>query len=361
MIAKRRKFSIKKFALFIIVLIILVIVGFLGLYKLETSPVSNNTESVTVTVDKGSNYYTIASMLKEKKLIKSEFFYKIFLKFHKPTDIDTGTYELNQAMSVAEIVETLSNQDNIKDTSVKLTFREGLNARQMANIIEEKTGIKAEEFLAKISDANYINSLKEKYWFITDEVLNSQIYYDLEGYLFPDTYIFEKDELTLDNILTKILDNTDKKLTPLKSDIEKSGYSIHDILTLASLTELEAVTDSDRAKVAGVFYNRLNNGWSLGSDVTTYYAAKKAMSERLTKSELNACNGYNTRCTAMRGLPVGPIANPSLSSINAAINPTKTDCYYFVADSEKKVYFTRNANEHQAIINKLKKEGKWIG
>lgn len=361
MIAKRRKFSIKKFALFIIVLIILVIVGFLGLYKFETSPVSNNTQSVSVTVDKGSNYYTIASMLKEKKLIKSEFFYKIFLKFHKPTDIDTGTYELNQAMSVAEIVETLSNQDNIKDTSVKLTFREGLNARQMANIIEEKTGISASEFLAKISDANYINSLKEKYWFITDEVLNSQIYYDLEGYLFPDTYIFEKDELTLDNILTKILDNTDKKLTPLKSDIEKSRYSIHDILTLASLTELEAVTDSDRAKVAGVFYNRLNNGWSLGSDVTTYYAAKKAMSERLTKSELNACNGYNTRCTAMRGLPVGPIANPSLSSINAAINPTKTDCYYFVADSEKKVYFTRNANEHQAIINKLKKEGKWIG
>lgn len=361
MAVKRRKFSIKKFALFLIVLIILIIVGFLGLYKFETGPVSNNTKPITVTVDKGSNYYTIASMLKEKKLIKSEFFYKIFLKFHKPTDIDTGTYELNQAMSVAEIVETLSNQDNIKDTSVKLTFREGLNARQMAKIIEDKTGIKAEEFLAKISDENYINSLKEKYWFISDEMKDPQIYYDLEGYLFPDTYIFEKDELTLDKILTKILDNTNKKLTPLKGDIEKSGYSVHDILTLASLTELEAVTDSDRAKVAGVFYNRLNNGWSLGSDVTTYYAAKKAMSERLTKSELNSCNGYNTRCTSMKGLPVGPIANPSLSSINAVINPINTDCYYFVADSEKKVYFTKNANEHQAIINKLKKEGKWIG
>jgi len=361
MAVKRRKFSIKKFALFIIVLIILIIVGFLGLYKFETSPVSNNTKPITVTVDKGNNYYTIASMLKEKKLIKSEFFYKIFLKFHKPTDIDTGTYELNQAMSVAEIVETLSNQDNIKDTSVKLTFREGLNARQMAKIVEDKTGIKAEEFLAKISDDNYINSLKEKYWFISDDMKDPQIYYGLEGYLFPDTYIFEKDELTLDNILTKILDNTNKKLTPLKGDIEKSGYSIHDILTLASLTELEAVTDSDRAKVAGVFYNRLNNGWSLGSDVTTYYAAKKAMSERLTKTELNSCNGYNTRCTSMKGLPVGPIANPSLSSIKAVIKPTDTDCYYFVADSEKKVYFTKNANEHQAIIGKLKKEGKWIG
>lgn len=358
---KRCKFSIKKFALFIIVLIILVIVGFLGLYKLQTGAVSNNTDSVTITVDKGNNYYTIAGMLKEKKLIKSEFFYKIFLKLHKPTDIDTGTYELNQAMTVAEIVETLGNQDNVKDTSVKLTFREGLNALQMANIVETKTGIKAEEFLAKIADANYIKSLANKYWFINDQMFNSQIYYDLEGYLFPDTYIFEKDELSLDNILTKILDNTDKKLTPLKSNIENSEYNVHNILTLASLIELEAVTDNDRAKVAGVFYNRLNNGWSLGSDVTTYYAAKKSMTERLTKSELNSCNGYNTRCTAMRGLPVGPIANPSLSAINAAINPVHTDCYYFVADSEKKVYFTRNANEHQAIINKLKKEGKWIG
>lgn len=361
MTVKRRKFSIKKFALFIIVLIILVIVGFLGLYKFETGPVSNNTKSISITVDKGSNYYTIASMLKENKLIKSEFFYKIFLKFHKPSEIDTGTYELNQAMSVAEIVETLGNQDNVKDTSIKLTFREGLNANQMANIIEEKTGIKASEFLAKISDENYINSLKDKYWFISDEVKDSQIYYDLEGYLFPDTYIFEKDELTLDKILTKILDNTDKKLTPLRSDIENGDYSVHDILTLASLIELEAVTDSDRAKVAGVFYNRLNNKWSLGSDVTTYYAAKKSMTEKLTKSELNSCNGYNTRCTSMRGLPVGPIANASLSSIKAAINPADTDCYYFVADSEKKVYFTKNANEHQKIINQLKKEGKWIG
>ncbi len=360
MTVKRRKFSIKKFALFIIVLIILVIVAFLGLYKLQTDSVSNNTDPITITVDKGNNYYTIAEILKEKKLIKSELFYKIFLKFHKPSNIDAGTYELNQAMTVAEIVETLGNQDNIKDTSVKLTFREGLNARQMADIIEKKTGIQSSEFLAKISEESYVDTLKSKYWFITDEVKNSQIYYDLEGYLFPDTYIFEKDELNLDNILTKILDNTNQKLTPLKSDIESSSYSVHEILTLASLVELEAVTDSDRAKVAGVFYNRLNNQWSLGSDVTTYYAAKKSMTESLTKSELNSCNGYNTRCTSMKGLPVGPIANPSLSAITATIYPTDTDCYYFVADSEKKIYFTKNANEHQAIINKLKKEGKWI-
>lgn len=360
-LVKRRKFSIKKFALFLIVLIILVIVGFLGLYKLETSPVSKNTAAIKITVDKGENFFTIAKTLKDKELINSEFFYKIFLKFHKPTDLAAGEYELNKAMSIAEIVDTLSNSDNSKSTSIKLTFREGLNVRQMAKIVEEKTGITEEEFLNKISDENYINTLENKYWFINDDVKNKEIYYDLEGYLFPDTYVFEKDEISLDNILTKILDNTDKKLTPLKTNIQNSNYTLHQLLTLASLIELEAVTDEDRANVSGVFYNRLNNNWSLGSDVTTYYASKKSMTEKLTKSELNACNGYNTRCTSMKGLPVGPIDNPSLSSIKAAVNPEKNNYYYFVADSEKKVYFTKNANEHDAIIAKLKKEGKWIG
>ena len=92
----------------------------------------------------------------------------------------------------------------------------------------------------------------------------------------------------------------------------------------------------DRAMVAGVFYNRLNNNWSLGSDVTTYYAARKNLSETLTQSDLNDCNGYNTRCTSMRGLPVGPIDNPSLSAIEAALNPTENSYYYFVADTDKK-------------------------
>lgn len=358
---KRRKFSFKKTALFFIVLIILLVLIFLGLYNFNTSKVSNNTDVITIEVEKGDNYFTMASKLKKEKLIKSEFFYKIFLKLHKPGELVVGAYDLNQAMNVAEIVETLGNDDNLKDTRTKLTFREGLNVRQMANIIEEKTGISSDEFLTKVSDETYIRSLMSKYWFITDNVFNSQIYYDLEGYLYPDTYIFEKDEVNLESIITKILDNTDKKLTPLKGDIENSGYNVHEILTLASLIELEAVTDKDRALVSGVFYNRLNNKWTLGSDVTTYYAAKKPMTESLTKSELNSCNGYNTRCATMQGLPVGPIDNPSISAIKAAANPTDTNYYYFVADSEKKVHFTKNANEHAAIIAKLKKEGKWIG
>jgi len=264
-------------------------------------------------------------------------------------------------MGVSEIIETLGNENNVKKNHAKLTFKEGINVLKMADIIEEKTGIKKEEFLNQINDEEYINTLIEKYWFLTDEVKNQDIYYTLEGYLYTDTYIFEKQQLNTKKIIETILKNTDKKFTEIKSDIENSEYTAHQLLTLASLVELEAVSDSDRGLVAGVFYNRLNNKWTLGSDVTTYYSAKKPMTESLTKAELDACNGYNTRCKTMQGLPVGPIDNPSLSAIKAVINPTETDYYYFVADSEKKVYFTKNANEHANIIAKLKKEGKWIG
>lgn len=342
-------------------LIILIVVAFLGLYRLNTAAVSDKTDSVSIEVKDGNNYFTIASLLKDNNLIKSEFFYKIFLKIHRPTGLITGTYELNQSMSVSEIVETLSNKNNLKNTSIKLTFKEGIRITNMADIIEEKAGIPAEDFIKTVNDDEYIDTLINKYWFITNDVKNDDLYYKLEGYLFPDTYILDKDELDSKTIIQKILDNTDDKLSSLKQSIEGSDYSIHQLLTLASIIELEAVTDDDRANVAGVFYNRLNNSWSLGSDVTTYYAAKKSMTESLTKSELNDCNGYNTRCTSMKGLPIGPIDNPSLSSINAAINPSSNNYYYFVADSEKKVYFTKNATEHANIIAKLKKEGKWIG
>ena len=356
-----RRFSIKKTALFLIVLIILIVIGFLTIYKFNTSSVSNDTKPVTIEVNTGDNYFTMAKKLKEKNLIKSEFFYKLFLKLHKPGKLVVGQYDVNKAMSVSEIVETIGNENNLKTTRIKLTFKEGINVIKMASIIEDKTDIKKEEFLNKINDETFIDTLINKYWFLTDEVKTNGIYYDLEGYFYPDTYIYEKDQISLESLINSMLENTGKKLAPLKEDLEKNQYTIHQILTLASLIELEAVSDNDRATVAGVFYNRLNNNWTLGSDVTTYYSAKKSMTERLTKAELDACNGYNTRCSTMKGLPVGPIDNPAISSIKAAINPIDTDYYYFVADSEKKVYFTKNANEHAAIIAKLKKEGKWIG
>ncbi|MBR3140981.1 MAG: endolytic transglycosylase MltG [Methanobrevibacter sp.] len=334
--------------------------GFLGIFVFETSSVGGN-KSLDFEVEQGDTYYTLSDKLKEKDLIKSEFFYKLFIKIKKPGKLVLGEYELNKNMSVKDIINTLSDEKNTKDTSIKLTLKEGTSVSKFAGTLEDKTDIKASEFLEKINEEEFLDELIKDYWFITDEVKNSDIYYSLEGYLYPDTYSFEKHELEVEKIVRIILDNTDKKLSEMKADIESSSLSVHKLLTLASLIELEAGSLEDRAMVSGVFYNRLNRNWSLGSDVTTYYSAKKAMTETLTKADLDACNGYNTRCVTMKGLPVGPIDNPGITSIKAAVNPTKNDYYYFVADSNKKVYFTKNATEHANIIAKLKKEGKWIG
>jgi len=360
---KKRKFSVRKFALFLIVLsIIIAVIGcivFVVSYNKGIGKVSSNDEVKNFTVESGETFLTIADDLKKGNLINSEFYYKLYIKIHKPNNLTAGIYELSESMDVEKIVDILSNDENVKQDVVKMTFREGLNVKQMGKIIEETTEFSSEEFINKVNDNAYLDSLIEKYWFLTDSVKNEQIIYALEGYLYPNTYHFKKDEVTLENIIEKILDETEKRLNEYKTQIESSGYSVHEVLTLASLIELEAVTLEDRKGVSGVFHNRLNNNWSLGSDVTTYYAAGKSMTESLTKEELSDCNGYNTRCTSTIGLPVGPIDNPSQSSIDAALNPTESNYYFFVADKNKKVYFTTNITEHNNIIAKLKNEGLW--
>ncbi|MBR3898541.1 MAG: endolytic transglycosylase MltG [Bacilli bacterium] len=342
-----------------LILIILLFLILVGVYKLETGPVSSNTDPKLVTIEKGDNFFNISKKLKKQNLIKSETFYKLYIKFAKPSGLTVGDFELNEAMSTQEVVKVLSNKNNQKIDEVKLTFREGLNIPAVAKIVEEKTEISSNDFIDKITDIEFIKSLQKDYWFLTDSIFDERIYYPLEGYLFPDTYHFERKKMDAETIIKKMLDNTAEKLETYKSQIESNKYNIHELLTVASLVEQEAVTKEDRALVAGVFYNRLNSNMSLGSDVTTYYAAKKTLKDTLTKEELDDCNGYNTRCVTMKGLPVGPISNVSITSVEAAITPTNNDYYYFVADTDRKVYFNKTLSEHNQTISKLKSEGKW--
>ena len=153
----------------------------------------------------------------------------------------------------------------------------------------------------------------------------------------------------------------DKKLSEYKTDILSNKYSAHELLTLASIVELEGSANSDKEGIAGVFYNRLDNGWSLGSDVTTYYASRVKISERdLYKYEIDDNNYYNTRSSYLAGkLPVGPICSPSIESIKAVLYPTVSDYFYFVSDKNGKTYFSKNESEHLSIIKKLKEEGLW--
>ena len=346
-------------------IIIAVVVGLLILgcfvYKVGTGRVSKNSEKKEFIVESGSSYLTIATNLKEKDLIKSELFYKIFIKLNNPTPVQAGKYYLSENMSVKEIVKDLSGGSTYNPDVITITFKEGINMRKIAKVIAENTNNTEDDVFNLLKDKNYLNELINDYWFVGEEIKNNSIYYSLEGYLFPNTYEFKNKDVTVKEIFKVLLDQMDKKLEPFKEKISASKYSLHEILTLASIVELEAANSDDRAGVAGVFYNRLKSGWSLGSDVTTYYAEKLDMSERdLYQSELDEYNAYNTRSSKMAGkLPVGPICIPSINSIEAAINYRNHNYYFFVADKNKKTYFAKTNAEHVALVNSLKEQNLW--
>jgi UPF0755 protein len=262
-------------------------------------------------------------------------------------------------MSLEEILTKITKGEVI-DNSISVTFVEGKRITNYVKVINKNFGYSEDEILNVLSDKKYLQELIDKYWFLTEDILNDKLYYALEGYLAPNTYFFNKDA-SIKEIIEKLLNTTGKELEKVKDKIQASEYSIHEMLTMASIVELEGANSDDRKGVAGVFYNRLQNGWSLGSDVTTYYAEQIEMSDRdLYQKELDEVNDYNTRPAAMAGkLPVGPICNPGVESLKAAIEPEEHNYFFFVADKYKKTYFTKTNSEHIAIINKLKKDGLW--
>lgn len=343
----------------LVMLVAIVIVGLVD-FKINISPVSSESTEVQFEVNEKVTYYTLGKELYEKNLIKSEFWYKVYIKLTKPTKLEVGKYILNKNMSVKDIINLLSGGSTKNDNAVNITFKEGVNIRKIAKLISEKTNNSYEDVLNTVSDQSYLNELINTYWFLTSDILNSKIYYPLEGYLFPETYQVLKTN-TVKEIFKVMLDQTDRVLTKYKSYIDASSYSIHQLVTLASIVELEAGNADDRAGVAGVFYNRLTAGWALGSDVTTYYGSKiDDFSYSLTSKEVNDCtNSYNTRCSYLSGLPIGPIASPGEESFKSTFIPEKHNYYYFVADCSGKTYLNYSSSGHESTISTLKANNNW--
>ena len=345
----------------IVILVCTILVCALALfftYKFMIKAPSDKSEEVTFTVKEGSSYGTIASSLKEKGLIKNEIVYKIYLKLNPVDDnLEYGEYTLNKNNSIEELISVLKKGSNTLANTITVRFKEGKNMRYIIKTLVDNFKFTEEEILNKLSDSDYLDKLINDYWFLTDDIKNKDIDYSLEGYLYPDTYEFYT-TASLETVFEKMLKNYDSKVSKLKESIEKSKYNVHEITTLASIIELEA-GGADRNKVSGVFYNRIKAGMSLGSDVTGYYGAKMDDWTNGLGSHVNDCNAYNTRGNCVKELPVGPICNPSIKSIEAAIKPDKHKYYYFVADCDGKTYLSKSYNEHINTINKLKRENKW--
>ena len=346
-------------ALLTILLVIIFSIGFY--YNYQISAISNKSEKVVVEIKNGT-ISSIGETLYDNNLIRSVFIFKLYVKLNGINDLKASTYEFNKNMKLKEIIEMLEEGNSYNPDEVRITFKEGLNVRKIAKVIEENTNNKYDDVINLMADKEYIDILINKYWFLTEKIKNPKIYYPLEGYLFPNTYAFLNKDVSVKDIIEKMLDEMDKQLTSYKDKIEENKYDIHEVMTLASIVELEGASSNDRASVAGVFYNRLNDGWVLGSDVTTYYYLKiDNFKESLNGNKnLYTCdNAYNTRCTSFVGLPIGPISNPGKESIEATINYTKHNYYYFVADCKGKTYLNKDATGHYNTIQKLKNENNW--
>lgn len=320
-----------------IIFILLIMLAALITWNVMQRPVDINAEKeIEVVIPTGLGASQIATILEEKGLIRSKEFFRLYLKSEKIQSLKASTYKLRKNMTLKEIVEILSDGNKYNPDEIKITIQEGLNMREIAEVISKNTSNSYEDVIAKSNDEDYIKSLIDKYWFITDDVLNNLLYYKLEGYLYPATYNLKNSNVDVEYIFDKMLEAMEKRLEPYKNK-DFTTMSIHSYLTLASMVEKESSHKTDRKKMASVFMNRLNKNMNLGSDVTAKYANKIDGKRALTSEELNFKSPYNTRLTdgSMNAkLPVGPIASVSELSIDAAFNPDTTKYLYFISNIE---------------------------
>lgn len=330
---------------FVIIFLVFLIILTCGSYKIGTSSVSKDSFEVKITIPKESTYLSISNLLKENNLIRSESFYKIYIKIFKPNNLKAGIYTLNRNMNVKEIVDTL--EGNVKSEEITITIPEGKHIEEVAEIISSKINMSKEDILLYWQNEEVLNSLIDKYWFLTDVIKKEGIRYSLEGYFFPDTYSILK-EGKIEDITYKMLDKMDEVLSKYKEEISNSKFNVHEILTLASIVEHEAILDSDRPMIAGVFINRLDKNMKLQSCATVGYAINE-WKLSYDYSDLQTDSPYNTYF--YEGLPIGPGNMPGELSIEAVLRPTKHDYYYFLANvndkDSKKTYYSKTYSEHR--------------
>ena len=352
-----KKVRIKPIFFIIVLAFLLIVAG--GVWLFLASPVnSNDTKDIEIEVKSGESVTKIGKTLKNNDLIRSELLFKVYVKVYKVNSLKASTYKLNRSMNLGEIVSTLEKGSNYNPNMIKLTFKEGERITKYAKVISDNTNNSYDDVINTIKDKEYLNELIDKYWFLTDDILNENIYYPLEGYLMPETYHFDNKDVTVKEIINRMLDETEKNLEPYKSTMNGNA---HYYMTMASIVELEGTNTENRKVIVGIFKNRLSSGFNMGSDVTTYYGLQVPMTEDLTTEQFASVNAYNTRSTTMIGkMPVGPICNPSKSSIEASVNPTQTDYMFFVADKHGKIYYTKTNAEHEKKIKEIKDNGDWI-
>ena len=371
---KEKKSGFKAF--FISLLIFLALLsagGYFGYQYVLASlePVDpTSKEYVTVQIPEGASVQEIGSTLEKAGLVKHGIVFGMYTKYKNYSDLKAGYYNLQKSMSTDDLIKELQKGGTAEAQEpvlASLTIPEGYTIDQIAQVVGQLQGnfkepLTADAFLAKVQDDNFISQEVSKYPNLLESLptKESGARYRLEGYLFPATYSI-KESTTIESLIDEMLAAMDKTLTPHYSTIKSKNLTVNELLTIASLVEKEGAKTDDRKLIAGVFYNRLNLGMPLQSNIAILYAEGK-LGQKIsladdTQIDTTINSPYNVYTN--QGLMPGPVDSPSADAIESSINQTKSDNLFFVADvTDGKVYFATNKADHdqnvaQHINNKL--------
>jgi UPF0755 protein len=328
--------KILTFALF--VLFILFFTGGLFLYLDVSSfvkePASPSAAEKVFTIAPGQSLKTIAKNLEKKSIISNKIYFSLFTKFKKAgKKLQAGEYILSAAKSPEQIL-TILIKGKVK--LYRITIPEGLNIKEVAALVEKATLSTQKKFIALCHDKSFISSTGIK--------ANS-----LEGYLFPDTYFFPR-HTSCEKIITTMIGHFKIIFTEKwKTRAKNLGFSIHDIVTLASIIEKETGDAQERPLISSVFHNRLAKNMRLESDPTVIYGIKN-FDGNIKRKHLKTVTPYNTY--QIKGLPVGPIANPGALSLKAALYPVKSKYLFFVSKKDTTHKFSKTIQEHNHAVEK---------
>ena len=363
---KKKKSHLKAF--FISLLIFLALIsagGYFGYQYVQSSllPVDANSKKyVTVQIPEGANVQEIGSALENSGVIKHGVIFAFYAKYKNYSDLKAGYYNLQKSMSTEDIIKELQKggtPEPQEPSLADLTIPEGYTIDQIAQAVgqlqgEFKEPLTAEAFLAKVQDDNFISQEVAKYPNLLESLptKESGARYRLEGYLFPATYSI-KESTTIESLIDEMLAAMDKTLAPHYSTIKSKNLTVNELLTIASLVEKEGAKTEDRKLIAGVFYNRLNLGMPLQSNIAILYAQGKLGQKISLADDAGIDTSINSPYNVYTnlGLMPGPVDSPSLDAIESSINQTKSDNLYFVADvTDGKVYYASNKEEHDRNV-----------
>lgn len=316
-------------------------------YNSQLEPVSSSKKKIIVEIPEGSNIDDIAKILYDSGLIKNRMVFQSYAGRHSRgiKQIKAANYRFTPSMSSVDIFNAMLNGKDY-DGAVAITIPEGKNIKEIGAILELRHICSSADF---INETKKVSEYKKNYSILSSYPDNAEGRTPMEGYLFADTYQFTSNSSAA-TVVSKMLANTQSKFSDaMLKKISDNHQTVDQILTMASLIEMESKLDSDKPKIASVFYNRLAKNMKLQSDATVNYALGEKKTN-ITNSDLKVDSPYNTY--ANTGMPIGPICSPSLKSIKAAISPAKTDYLYFVSDSSGKTYYANNLQDHQANVDK---------